>query len=141
LQSLERLAMMIGWMMWGGVLVLIAIVAYVPLSRLAVRRFHRSMAGRPWLTRHHVFYASMLAVLYTPGCLELDLRHGNSLPVPLPAWLALAAGSIWGGLLPLCIGWWIAHSHTRSRITPEWALEPSQSHEGDSEGSEVERPK
>lgn len=108
----------------GGVLVLIGVVAYVPLSLLATRRFVRFMSGRrcsPW---HARLYATLLAVLYTPGCLELDLRHGNTLPVPLPAWIALAGGSIWGGLLPLCVGWIIARSRIQSRVVPGWTLDP-----------------
>jgi CubicO group peptidase (beta-lactamase class C family) len=48
---------------------------------------------------------SCVELLYTPGCDELDLNHGNFIPLPMPAWLALCAGSFWGGLLPLIAGW------------------------------------
>ena len=101
-------------------LALIAVVAYVPLSRYAVRRYDRSMHGRRWLPRHVATYATLLAVLFTPGFLVVDLRHGNSFPLPVPAWLALATGSLWGGLLPLCIGWFIARARAAERADPLW---------------------
>lgn len=101
-------------------LVLIAIVAYVPICRYALRRYDRYMRDRRWLPRHVAAYATLLAVLFTPGFLVVDLRHGNSFPLPVPAWLALTTGSLWGGLLPLCIGWIIARLRATARAEPWW---------------------
>ena len=100
-------------------LVLVALAGYLGVSKLVLRAFDRYMNGRRWLPRHALLYATLLALLYTPGCLALDLRHGNELPVPVPAWVALATGSIWGGLLPLCIGWFLARSYVQRQVTPD----------------------
>lgn len=112
-------------------LAVLAIIAYIPLGRFAVRRFEQRMQGRRWLTKHSVLHACLVAFVFTPGCLALDLRHGNSFPLPVPAWIALATGSLWGGLLPLCVGFFFAYDRVKSRAMPDW-LEESKPPAADS---------